>query len=71
MEVYAGMLEAMDYHYGRVVDFLEDIGEYENTIVIFLSDNGANPFYSDDYPEADSREFWDQYAADVGVIPGE
>ena len=31
MEVYAGMLEAMDYHYGRVVEFLKDIGEYDNT----------------------------------------
>ncbi len=29
MEVYAGMLESMDYHYGRVVEFLKDIGEYD------------------------------------------
>jgi arylsulfatase len=57
MEVYAGMLDAMDYHYGRVVDFLRDIGEYDNTVIIFLSDNGANPFYSDDYPGADSSDF--------------
>jgi arylsulfatase len=57
MEVYAGMLEAMDYHYGRVVDFLEDIGAYENTVVIFLSDNGANPWYSDDYPGAQEEAF--------------
>lgn len=57
MEVYAGMLDAMDYHYGRVVSFLKDIGEYDNTVIIFLSDNGANPFYSDDYPGADSAEF--------------
>jgi arylsulfatase len=57
MEVYAGMLEAMDYHYGRVVDFLKDIGEYDNTVVIFLSDNGANPFYSDDYPGARAEDF--------------
>ncbi len=26
-----------------VIDFLKDIGEYENSIIIFLSDNGANP----------------------------
>ncbi|MGI9522024.1 MAG: sulfatase-like hydrolase/transferase, partial [Hyphomicrobiaceae bacterium] len=57
MEVYAGMLEAMDYHYGRVVDFLKDIGEYDNTIIIFLSDNGANPWYSADYPEAKEEAF--------------
>jgi arylsulfatase len=50
MEIYAGMVNNMDYHYGRVVKFLEDIGEYDNTIVIFLSDNGPNPWYSEDYP---------------------
>jgi arylsulfatase len=61
MEAYAGMLDAMDYHYGRVVDFLKDIGEYENTVIIFLSDNGANAWYSDDYPGADSPEFRDQF----------
>jgi arylsulfatase len=61
MEVYAGMLDAMDYHYGRVVDFLKDIGEYDNTVIIFLSDNGANPWYSDEYPGADRPEFRDQF----------
>ncbi len=61
MEVYAGMLDAMDYHYGRVVNFLKDIGEYDNTVIIFLSDNGANPWYSDDYPDADKKEFRDQF----------
>jgi arylsulfatase len=44
------MVNNMDYHFGRVVKFLRDIGEYENTIVIFLSDNGPNPWYSEDYP---------------------
>jgi arylsulfatase len=61
MEVYAGMLEAMDYHYGRVVDFLKDIGEYDNTVIIFLSDNGANPWYSDDYPGAREKEFREKF----------
>jgi len=50
MEVYAGMVDNMDYHYGRVINFLKDIGEYDNTIVLFLSDNGPNPWYSEDYP---------------------
>ncbi|MCP4383509.1 MAG: arylsulfatase [Hyphomicrobiales bacterium] len=57
MEVYSGMVDAMDYHYGRVVDFLADIGELDNTIIIFLSDNGSNPFYSADYPDAGNPEF--------------
>ena len=50
MEVYAGMVENMDYHFGRVMRFLEDIGEADNTVVLFLSDNGANPWISEDYP---------------------
>lgn len=61
MEVYAGMIDAMDYHFGRVVDFLQDIGEYDDTIVIFLSDNGANPWYSSEYPDAKKPEFQAQF----------
>jgi arylsulfatase len=61
MEVYAGMLEAMDYHFGRVIDFLEDIGQYNNTVIIFLSDNGANAWYSDEYPGAKEPRFRDKF----------
>ena len=61
MEVYAGMLEAMDYPYGRVVDFLKDIGEYDNTVIIFPSDNGANPTYSEQYPGVAETGFMDQF----------
>jgi len=49
MAVYAGMLEAMDFHLGRLVASLKARGLYENTIFIFTSDNGpemrgpANP----------------------------
>lgn len=43
MAVYAGMMEAMDHHIGRLVEHLRRIGEYENTVFIFLSDNGAEP----------------------------
>jgi len=50
MEGYAGMVECMDYHIGRVIQFLKDIGEYENTIIIFTSDNGPNPWDSEEYP---------------------
>lgn len=61
MEVYAGMVENMDYHFGRVVDFLKDIGEYENTVIVFLSDNGPNPWYSDDYPGNRGSKFMAQF----------
>jgi arylsulfatase len=43
MEAYAGMVDNLDYHLGRVIDFLEDIGEHDDTVVIFLSDNVGNP----------------------------
>ena len=61
MEVYAGMVSNMDYHIGRVLDFLIDIGEYENTVIIFLSDNGSNPWYSADYPGNRDSEFMAQF----------
>jgi arylsulfatase len=41
MELYAGMVENMDYHVGRLIDHLKTIGEYENTIFIVFGDNGA------------------------------
>jgi arylsulfatase len=41
MEVYAGMVDRMDQNVGRVVDYLAETGELDNTVVIFLSDNGA------------------------------
>ncbi len=41
MELYAGMVEYMDDQIGRVFDYLQQIGEYDNTVVIFISDNGA------------------------------
>lgn len=41
MAVYAGMAEAMDENIGRVISHLKASGEYDNTLVIFMSDNGA------------------------------
>ncbi len=43
MAVYAGMLDAMDHHVGRLIAHLKKIGEYDNTVFIFVSDNGAEP----------------------------
>ncbi|MFK7954924.1 MAG: arylsulfatase [Lysobacterales bacterium] len=41
MEVYAAMIDEMDVHTGKVIDYLRANGQLDNTIVIFLSDNGA------------------------------
>ena len=42
MEVYAGFLEHTDHHVGRLLDFIESLGELDNTIVLVMSDNGAS-----------------------------
>ena len=42
MEVFAGFCEHMDHHVGRLIDFLEQIGELDNTLIMFISDNGAS-----------------------------
>jgi arylsulfatase A-like enzyme len=41
MAVYAGMLDAMDHHIGRLVKHLKSTGQYDNTVFIFSSDNGS------------------------------
>lgn len=40
MELYAAMVQNMDYHIGRLVNYLKSVGEYDNTLFIFFSDNG-------------------------------
>ena len=41
-EVYAGFLAHADHHIGRLLDYLEETGQRENTIVVLVSDNGAS-----------------------------
>ena len=41
MAVYGAMVEAMDHHLGRLFDYLKAVGQYDNTLIIFTSDNGA------------------------------
>ena len=41
MAVYGAMVEAMDHHLGRLFDYLKAAGQYDNTLIIFTSDNGA------------------------------
>ena len=64
MELYAGMLDNLDENIGRIIGYLKDIGEYDNTLIVFMSDNGAagedyfnspnirshiSDYYTDDY----------------------
>ncbi len=41
MEVYAAQIDRMDQGIGRVIDALKIIGEIDNTLIFFLSDNGG------------------------------
>lgn len=42
MEVYAGFVSHTDAQIGRVINYLKKIGQFNNTLVIFMSDNGAS-----------------------------
>ncbi len=42
MEVFAGMVDNIDQNIGRMVAALDDLGELDNTIFVFTSDNGAS-----------------------------
>lgn len=49
MELYAAMLDNLDDHVGRLLDDLDERGILDNTLVIFMSDNGAaaEDFYNE------------------------
>ena len=57
MAVYAGMVEAMDFHIGRLVEYLETTQQLDNTIFIFTSDNGSEPGGAAD-PESGALGFF-------------
>ncbi len=61
MEVYAAMAEAMDHHVGRLVAHLKATGQYDHTVFVFLSDNGAE---GSDYKMAQPW-LWTQYTQDI------
>lgn len=54
MAVYAAQVHAMDYNVGKLLDYLEGSKTLENTIIFFLSDNGA---CAENYHELGSNDF--------------
>jgi arylsulfatase len=50
MELHAGMVENMDHHLGRLFAHLKKKDVYDNTLIIFFSDNGASPAEVHKYP---------------------
>ncbi len=73
MAVFAAIIDRMDQNIGRVLKKLEEAGELENTLVMFLVDNGSCPFYSNRYDVAPgpADSYWCLRAAwaNVGNTP--
>ena len=58
MEEYAAMAEAMDHEVGRLISYLKETGKYDNTVFLFMSDNGAEG--SDPYASLSGRLWLDR-----------
>ncbi len=61
MEVYAAMIDRMDQNLGRVITKLKETGRWENTLVMFVSDNGASAEVvrlEDDFGETGTMTRW-------------
>jgi len=44
MEVYAAMVDRLDQNIGRLVEHLQNRKQFDNTLILFMSDNGACPY---------------------------
>lgn len=70
MEVFAGFLEHTDAQIGRVIDYLEEIGELDNTVIVLISDNGASAEGGKDghFNLNTSMDILDEYPRDVELV---
>lgn len=67
MQAYAGMATAMDDEIGRFLEYLRASGEYENTVFVLLSDNGATA--TEPYSNAYGRRWLEKhYHRDVETL---
>jgi arylsulfatase len=57
MEVYAAMVDYLDMSIGRLFKYLKDNGLYDNTLIVFFSDNGANGAHPTAYPGNEDGQF--------------
>jgi arylsulfatase len=65
MQLYAAMVENLDRHVGKLVDYLKSNGLYENTLIAFMSDNGAageDFFYLGEYRTYLQSKYDNSYA---------
>lgn len=56
MAIYAAMVDVMDRNIGKVIQQLKASGQYDNTVIIFMSDNGAEGGYVGDRPSSIPRD---------------
>ena len=68
MELYAAMVENLDHHVGRLLDYLKSTGLYDNTLIVFMADNGAagEDFYNVGADRAYVREHYDNSYENMG-----
>ena len=67
--VYAAMIEHVDTQFGRIVDHLKNTGEYDNTVVVVASDNGAAGLSPDLYTQSPGARQWlDDHYPLIGSI---
>ncbi|MCC7411152.1 MAG: arylsulfatase [Gammaproteobacteria bacterium] len=50
MEIFAAMVDDLDSHFGRVVEYLRSSGQYDDTFIFFMSDNGPEGHDGHDFP---------------------
>ncbi|WP_201741448.1 sulfatase [Sinomicrobium soli] len=60
---YAAFVETMDYYYGQILKALKHYGLEKNTVVIFTSDNGGHPKYTDNAPLRGNK--WNLYEGGI------
>ena len=63
MATYAGMIDRVDQNIGKLIEKLESMGKRENTLIMFLDDNGACPFQrskkeSMQFKPWESKSYW-------------
>jgi arylsulfatase len=72
MELYAAMVDNLDDHVGRLIGYLKQAGLYEDTLIVFMSDNGAaaEDFYNGlpgDWAEEYLKEHFDNSYEKMGT----
>ncbi|MDP9140706.1 MAG: arylsulfatase [Pseudomonadota bacterium] len=68
MQVNSGMIEAMDFHLGRFIDHLKATNQYDNTVFVFVSDNGPEPNDPLDTPGVEQWLDWVGYSRDLKTL---